>query len=150
MFWFHSVVGQAKKPSISNFSFSVRGGSHRDIEIFINYSTILLIFVWAWKTSQINLYYFRSNKMADQKAVKALKVVEEAIPVVMQQSPVSNSDVDTGSSFKEKEGSAEALKLYAGEIEKLQQELKARPTDVQLRVRGRYSFICAIKIAGRI
>ena len=49
--------------------------------------------------------------MADQKAVKALKVVEEAIPVVMQQSPVSNSDVDTDSSFKEKEDSAHALKL---------------------------------------
>ena len=42
--------------------------------------------------------------MADQKAATALNVVEEAIPVVMQQS-VSNSvevDVDTDSSFKAK------------------------------------------------
>ena len=44
-------------------------------------------------------------KMADQKAATALNVIEEAIPVVMQQS-VSNSvevHVDTESSFKAKD-----------------------------------------------
>ena len=34
----------------------------------------------------------------------------------------------------EKDGSDDALKLYAGVFEKLPQELKTRPTDVQLSV----------------